>query len=240
MFSISANSLPTIRTYQAAYDFWDTAKIQDSQFRALNSKRKADTSKRVWSPDEGKTIRFRYHHTDMVEYAADTLTITFWDSVSSVIFASELTPFGIRIYSHRGNMCVNEMFPKLSSLVFHLENSQWVVDPDTVQPQHRVVVDRKISAQVGRQLRPFLKYREARAALAGVRLPTGDAMPHHWLSNHVLTGINDETRWPLLFDQARHVSARSLHRALVACEGGVSKVPLLIGQLPTKSVYDGL
>lgn len=240
MFAISANSLPTIRTYQAAYDFWNTAKIQDSQFRALNPKRKSDTSKRVWSPDYGKTIRFRYHHTDVVEYTADTLAITFWDSVSSVIFASELTPFGIRIYSHRGNMCVNEMFPKLSSLVFRLKNSQWVVDPDTVQPQHRVVIDRKVSTQVSRQLRPFLKYREARAAFAGVRLPTGDAMPHHWLSNHVLTGVNDETRWPLLFDQVQHVSAQSLHRALVARNGGVSKVLLPLGQLPTKSVYDGL
>jgi len=240
MFAVSANSLPTIRTYQAAYDFWDTAKVQEGQFRALNSKRKADTSKRVWSPDEGKTIRFRLYYTDLVEYTESTVNITCYDSVSSVIFASELTPFGIRIYSHRGNMCVNGMFPKLSSLVFHLKNSQWVVDPDTVQPQHRVVVDRKISAQVSRQLRPFLKYREARAALAGVRLPTGGAPPHHWLRNQVFVSLNDETEWAQLFEQVRHVSAQSLHRALVACEGGVSHVPLPIGQLPTKSVYDGL
>ncbi len=239
MFSISASSLPTIRTYQAAYDFWNTAKIQDSQFRALNPKRKSDTSKRVWSPDEGKTIRLRLHHTDLVEYTESTVSITCYDSWSSCIFIDELAPHEIQARLHRNCMWVNNMQARERALVFNKTERGYEVDPATVMPQYRIEADRKIITQVSKQLKTFLDYRDARAALEGVRLATGVMR----MARYSFCALRDHHAnpelWPRLYDETRHVAADVMRREMVCFEDGLKKVPLPIGQRPTKSVYDG-
>ena len=239
MFLISASSLPTIRTHQQAYSFWNTAKIQDSQFRALNPKRKSDTSKRVWSPDEGKTIRLRLHHTDVVEYTESTVSITCYDSASSVIFVDELAPYEIQARMHRGSMWINSMQARERALVFNKTERGYEVDPATVMPQYRIEADRKIITQISKRLKPFLDYRAARAALEGTRLATG-AMRMSHRSLCVLQNCHaDPELWPRLYDETRHVAADVMHREMVCFEDGLKKVPLPIGRRPTKSVYDG-
>lgn len=243
MFSISRNSLPTIQTYQQACEFWINAKPQDAPYRALNPNNKRDTSKRVWSPDEGKTICFRFHRTDLVEYAEDRITIRGWNSVSSAIFINELTPYGISAHgsSHNSEFRVNNMRPGADGVVFRrLAVHLYEVDPKTVLPDYQIVVDRKIVARASKALRPFFKYRAARAVLTGQRRPTGNLPPMQWLRDYIVAHHADETRFCDLYERVAVISNQVIHRELVAYWGGVSRIKLPLGQIPTKSVYDVL
>lgn len=239
MYAISANSLPTIRTHQQAQSFWTTAPKQDGYFRALNPKRKSDSSKRIWSPDDGKTIRFRLHHTDLVEYTESTVSVTCYDSQSSIIFVGELAPHEIRAHNYRGGMWVNRMQPADRALVFNKTEKGYEVDKSTVSPQYKIVTDKKISLEVSKLLRPFLKYRAARAALHRQRLPTGPMRPLPWLVDQLIRDLVKEEAWSDLYVATGSVSAEAMHRELVWRAVGIKKDELPIGVMPTKSVYDG-
>ena len=223
---------------EKAREVWANGKVRDGQFRALNPRNPYDSTKRVWSPDEGKTIRFRFHHTDLVEYTDTTVRVRVYDSNSSATFADMLTPYGIRARSYQGSMWVNSMQPATDALVFVKTGDKYEVEPNTVMPQYKVVVDKKISAQVQKRLRPFLQYRRARAALEHQRQATGD-MRAHW---NLISGLEEHCTnpmtWPRLYEQFLQVSDAVLHRELVARAGGVEKVPLPIGVLPVRSKYD--
>lgn len=175
----------------------------------------------------------------MVEYTESTVSITCYDSVSSVTFVDELAPHEIQARLHRGSMWVNNMQPLKSALVFNKTERGYEVDPATVMPQYRIEADRKIMLQVSKSLRPFLDYRDARAALEGARLATGvmRMLPNSlWLLQRSLA--NPEL-WPTLYNETRHVAADVMHREMVSFEGGLKKVLLPVGRRPTKSVYDG-
>lgn len=193
----------------------------------------------MWSPDDGKTIRFRLHHTDLVEYTPITVSITCYDSVSSVIFVDELAPYEIQARLHRGSMWVNNMQPVKSALVFYKTEQGYEVDPTTVMPQYRIEADRKIVVQVSKQLKPFLKYREARATLHGERVATGQMRMTRRSLSVLRESYTNPELWPSLYDETQHVAADVMHREMVSFEGGLTRVLLPIGQRPTKSVYDG-
>lgn len=234
MFTISRNSLPMIQTYDQAVKFWENAKPQDGLYRALGRKR--DTSKRVWSPDEGKSIYFRFHHTDLVKYhAPDQVEITAWDSVSSSIFVNELTPYGISMYSIRGVMRINKMVPRESSIRFTFVDDQWRPNLEDVRQEYRLVPDYKIAARVRKQLEPFRKYQLARAALEGGLIRIYPILNHRLPS---LSEFANPERWPLLYDQLRAVAFESVRRALIVEQGGVKEEPLPPGEIPLKSVFD--
>lgn len=231
-FSISSRNLPRIRTYQQAVDFWKEAPVQDGLFRTLNTKR--DTSKRVWSPDDGKTIRFRFHHTDLVEYTEEWINITFWNSVSSGIFIDCLSP--LRTANSISDMRVNGVKPELSSVRFRFEKNEWVPFPEDMQQEYKVVVDRKIAAAVRKRLAPFENYRRARAALEG-RKPryTQSAYIPPWLE---LERFEDPAFWPQTYLTAERCAPTALARRLIVNAGGVRREPLPLGVAPSKSVYD--
>ena len=175
----------------------------------------------------------------MVEYTESTVSITCYDSTSSVIFASELTPYEIQVRLHRGSMWVNNMQARERALVFNKTERGYEVDPETVMPQYRIEADRKIITQISKRLKPFLDYRDARAAFEGTRLATG-AMRMSHRSLCVLQNCHaDPELWPRLYDETRHVAADVMRREMVCFEDGLKKVPLPIGRRPTKSVYDG-
>jgi hypothetical protein len=167
------------------------------------------------------------------------VSITCWNSPSSVIFVGELAPHEIQARMHRGSMWVNNMQPVESALVFNKTERGYEVDPETVMPQYRIEADRKIITQVSKQLKPFLDYRDARAALEGARLATGVMR----MARHSFCALRDHHAnpelWPRLYDETRHVAADVMRREMVCFEDGLKKVPLPIGRRPTKSVYDG-
>lgn len=206
-------------------------------FRALNPKNPRDTSKRVWSPDGGMTIRFRYHHTDLVTYTANTLTITPWGSLSSVIFINELAPSSI---CARGSECcrINGMRAQRDALLFRLVGGQWVVDSLTVEQEKQTVVDRKVVTRVAKQLRPFIQYRRARDALTGREQFSGAVRVHWTLVAQLEAQHADPTAWPHLYERLAHLPDIALIREFVAHQGGVKTEPLPVGVPPRKSVYD--
>lgn len=175
----------------------------------------------------------------MVEYTESTVGITCYDSVSSGTFVDELAPHEIQARLHRGSMWVNNMQPVKSALVFNKTERGYEVDPATVMPQYRIEADRKIITQISKRLKPFLDYRAARAALEGTRLATG-AMR---MARYSFCALRDHHAnpelWPRLYDETRHVAADVMRREMICFENGLKKVPLPIGQRPTKSVYDG-
>lgn len=202
----------------------------------MNPRNPYDNSKRVWSPDDGKTIRFRFHNTDLVEYTDDTLTITFWDSASSIVFVNELAP--VDAHSYRGSMWVQRMQPVRSELLFRRVGTDYEVDLSTVAPQYKVVADRKIVARVSKQLRPFLDYRRARAALEGKRGVTASTRAHPNIVDAVEQALRSPDHWLAAYERAFYVSDSVLLRELVTRAGGIEKIPLPVGVLPVKSVYN--
>lgn len=223
---------------ETARKVWANGKVQDGRFRALNPRNPRDSSKRVWSPDEGKTVCFRFHHTDLVEYTDTTVKVRVYDSNSSVTFVDMLTPYDIQARSYQGSMWVNRMQPATDALVFVKTGDKYEVEPDTVMPQYKVTIDKKISGQVQKRLRPFLQYRRARAALEGWRLWAGGVRPA-WSVVEALVELHGRPGgWPALYERLIDVSDIGMHRELVARAGGVEKVPLPIGVLPVRSKYD--
>lgn len=232
MFAISARSLPTIRTYEAAVQFWEKAVVQDGLYRALNTKR--DTAKRVWSPDNGKTIKFRLRYTDLVVYySSEMIEITLWNSVSSAIFVNELTPCGICMQSFSGVMRVNRMLARHSGIRFNKVNDEWRPVLEDVQGEYKTLVDKKIAAQAVRLLKPFKQYREARRAIeGGVRFDNSQKIyldPQEFESTEA---------WPRLYEQLNRHSFESVTRSVVAALGGLKEDPVPPGTIPPKSVYD--
>lgn len=167
------------------------------------------------------------------------MSITCYDSVSSIIFVDKLTPYEIQTRMHRGSIWINSMQAREHALMFNKTERGYEVDPATVMPQYRIEADRKIITQISKRLKPFLDYRAARAALEGTRLATG-AMRMSHRSLYVLQNCHaDPELWPRLYDETRHVAADVMRREMVCSEDGLKKVPLPIGRRPTKSVYDG-
>lgn len=174
----------------------------------------------------------------MVEYTKNTVSITCYDSISSVVFVDELAPHEIQARLSKSNMWINNMQPLKGALVFNKTERGYEVDPTTVMPQHRIEIDRKISVQVSRQLRPFLKYREARNALQGVRAATGQVRMTRLSLDACLEHFANPEMWPVLYDDTRYVTDDVIRHEMTVYSDGVKKVPLPIGQRPTKSVYD--
>ena len=99
-FSIQANLLPSIRSYNKALDQYNGAipfNRSSSSTRYLASR--SDITKLVWKDNATQDINFRYHNTEVVTWHADnTVTIEVgYDSMSTRVFASRLSGHDVTI-----------------------------------------------------------------------------------------------------------------------------------------------
>lgn len=239
MFALNPNSLPTIRSYEAALNFWKAAEPhKDPRFRQLHPRRRNDTSKAVWSPDDGKTIHFRYHHTDVVTYTKNSILVRTWHSRSTCIFANELLPNSFHCRMNlKGYMLVNEIQPVGDSLCFRKRGDSWQVVKSQAKPQFQTVVDRKKAAAVRKKYKPYLQWHAAAQALIGQRIPRWAPQARHF-DLTMLHGVHQPSMYPRIFERFKEYPAEGLlQRALVA-HRAVKKVRLPIGVMPRPSIYD--
>lgn len=230
--TINTSNLPRVCDYETALKVWEDAKPSRVEGkRCLNGRR--DTSKLVWK--EANSIHFRLHHTDVVTWTSpDSLAITFWDSVSTGLFAYCFLPRGFSITTTKSNMRVNGMLPKRSSIRFRRIDGKWLPDEDDVQREYRIVIDRKLAAAAQRKLKPYFAFRRARQAL------TNEVLRYATHDRYIdLSALLDE---PEKFAEHHKTlcsfSDEALLRSAAVCVGAVRKEPLPFGKVPTKSVYD--
>lgn len=164
MFAISGHNLPRAKTYEEAQRVWEESHQHDrfgDHYRGLVNKR--DTSKTVSNMDG--VYRFRYHHTDIVEYWKDLLVVRVHDSRSTVIFANRFLPSGIHAESIKGEMYVAQnghyYVPKKSSLEFRLKDGKWVLDEFTAHAFDVFTLDKSLAAKIRTKLKPLRERRDA-------------------------------------------------------------------------------
>lgn len=184
MFAIHGNLLPGCSTYAGAVKVWEEAhqhSCMPQGWRGLKDKR--DTSKLVTKTADGE-VRFRYHHTDLVEWRPDRLIVRTYDSQSSVIFTNCFLPPGMLARSIGGEMYIMHKGLAYQAADRHLlfkYDGQWSVDEDTVARFTTEVVDKKKAYRVRKVVQPFVDWRESMQRL-GVpishprRVSTYDAM----------------------------------------------------------------
>ncbi len=233
-FSIDIRNLPHVRSYADALNTWERAiKVKDPDWRHLNSKR--DSSKRIRLIHN--VVSFRYHSTDVVKWhAQDHVEVTFWDSVSTGLFASCFLPPGIRV-DKSDPMIVNGMRPQWSSINFRLVECEWRPDLDDVRVEYQVVADPKKVHAAQKRAREYLKYRRARWALEGRPEMFADDYVM-FVRRHIGQLMEPPNAFPEVHRMLHAVSDTLILRAAAVNAGAVTKEPLPLGQRPTKSVYD--
>lgn len=172
MFAFDGRGIPHAHTYEAAKKVWEDAPLSSLDgWRGLKNKR--DTTKVVRNRDG--VFDFRYHRTDVVTWYKDLITIRFYDSISTINFASCYLPLGINARSHKGDMYVeqdgNWYVPKKGVLEFRPKNGKWMVDTDLVHRHERYVLDKKRAAEIRKLLGPFREYRDAVTRLRQAHAP---------------------------------------------------------------------
>lgn len=240
MMAINGSNLPWIDTYAKAVSFYEQATPQGDGWRALHTKR--DTSKRV-RMDDG-VVKFRFHHTDLVEYRSPTeILIRPWDSVSSGIFIYRLSPF--MPSSSRCGMRINGMQPAHSIIRFTHNGDQWKPDLSTVLQEHRFEIVRGPAGPHTQWAKRFWKMHDAAMLLMGKRpsLSTNTLDSHGHIEFVQRYAHRTDDEW---FAQAhkeaagdwRAIRRPQLLRAAAVLDGRVVRRPLPIGEMPPKSVYD--
>ena len=236
MFAISASSLPSVRCYADAKRVADRAPLNHS----INPRNKRDTSKTVWV--DGERITFKFHRSALVIYESPTcLKINPWGSRSSVIFVNELVPRSIWMTQHSGVVRVNDMQDLGNGIRFNLVGGEWVVDPSTVRGEHQVVLDRSVKCPARAEFSRFLRYKAARERLAPCAVNHSGRISRYLspVVQDIWFGKSGEGQ-PMesIYEQVKGYPTLALQRAFnVAC-GAVKRVPIPLGSIPKKSVYD--
>lgn len=236
MYSISASSLPSVRCYADAKRVAEKAPLNHS----INPRNKRDTSKTVWV--DGERITFKFHRTALVIYESPTrLKINPWDSRSSVIFVNELVPQSIWMTQRSGVVRINGMQDLGNGIRFNLVGGEWVVDPSTVREEHQLVLDRSVKCPARAEFNRFLRYKDARERLAPCTVNHSRFASRYLpptIQNIWFGKAGEERTMESIYEQVKGYPTLALQRAFnVAC-GAVKRVPVPLGSIPKKSVYD--
>lgn len=243
MFGIHAHLLPACDTYEGAIHIFEKAH-QHARFepgwRGLKDKR--DTSKTVFKTADG-TVRFRYHHTDLVSWAPDELRVATWSSRSSVDFTDRFLPAGVFARSKGGAMYIVQdghyYAAGAGPIVFNKLGGEWVVDPKTVARHGEFVIDRKKAARVRKVLKPFMDWTASIDRLTNPGFRQARVMYHEvgrLLQDAFREGTLHEQHYPALRDSLVTHSATFLAECYVLA-GAVTTSVAPLGQLPKKSPY---
>lgn len=169
-FSISTRHLPSIRTYQAAEAFFLRTKPWrggDPEIRPLG--RRGDSSKTIRKYHEAYCLYL--HRTALVTYWPDHVVLKVYDSQSSIIFAGQFAPNGVRAISHFGDMwyaiCTEDgtHYYDNEVMLHPVRAGVWRVEGERRTATQKVL-DLKRAAEVRKRLKPFLQWQAATMKVA--------------------------------------------------------------------------
>lgn len=230
MFRIHITSLPRVRSYADALHVVENAKDQDSGWKALNPKRKSDTSKRVRK--DGERVIFRFHRTDVVTWhSPNHIEIAYFDSLSTACFIDELTPLSARM--HRGELYVEGVAPRSKTVHFYHEHGRWTPDEGDVMLHFEFRVDRKRAAEIRKIINPVIEFRQAYKRMYPNLEPAsfGEHVVLALLDNPPKDDVELAKLLPSLPTDDQIIATAFTHK------GAVKKIPLPLGTLPKPSKW---
>lgn len=241
MFAIDTRLLPCVGSYQDAVALFEKLPEPKTPL-AFNEKllkgRTRDYTKRIRRTADG--VRFIYHATTLVHYhAEDHITITHHSSVSSRMFIDCFLPKGMWTRGFRDETAINGYLSKKGVTDWYFRDGQWQPDPNDVQAQYKLRLNRAKAAKIKDHIMPFLEWRDGLEALQGRREVVRSLVtPRYAIENLLLadtpldTGRFGEFRRPITSS-----ASDVLHMAYVV-GGAVEQILLPPGHLPLKSTWD--
>lgn len=234
MFGLTGRNLPRVRSYQDALRLWDRAVVRPDGSRAIASKR--DSSKVMDRRDD--TIIFRYHQTDVVKWHSPTrITITYFDSNSTVVFIDAFSPPGIDARMVSRELYVNGVARKHASVTFRLVNGTWHPDEEDVEIKTQIVLDRKRAAEIRKHFKPLLEWRDGMSRLKNETMVS--TRNDVWISPvDAILALREMTTKDFMV-HARLLPKDETTLAYAYARGGaLTRQPLPVGVVPTKTKWD--
>lgn len=244
MFRIHRNLLPSCNSYEGAVRVFEDAHQVASfgGWRGLKDRR--DSSKLVLKMGDG-SVKFRFHHTDLVTWMADKIGISTYDSQNSVVFTNQFLPPGMYARSIRGEMyiCHKGMtyMPQHGSLVFNRVGNQWVVDESKVMRWSTETLDRKAAARVRKVMKPFIDYRDCVDKICGPyygEFMYGKYDLYESLKVSIARGFIPEDHFPLLLKC--EVRRDDFLQNCYVLGGAVKRDQLPLGEVRKSTPYKNL
>lgn len=239
MFAINPHTLPSVDSYQKAVALFERlpeAKNLTPDEKLLKG-RTRDYSKRVHR--SGGLVSFIYYHMPLVQWHSnDRITIVHHDSVSSRLFIDCFLPGGMWVRSHRGATVINDCVAKNGLSNWYYRDGRWQPDPNDIQVQYKMRLNRKKANEIKDRVMPFIEWRDGLNALQGRR--PENYRPNRFTLQRLLKetpGCRTSYEW---FRGGISVRADELLHMLYVVGDAVERVPLPLGELPPKSQWDGL
>lgn len=238
MFSIDASTLPSVSSYQGAINLFEKLPEPKTPLQHNEKLLKGvarDRAKRIRR--SAGTVSFIYHDTPLVSWhGEDRLTVIHHSSVSSRAFIDRFLPKGMWVRGYRGATAVNGYLAKNGPTDWYLRNGNWQPDPNDVQAQYKLRLNRKKAEEIKAHVMPFLEWRDGLNALQG-------EAASHWRPTPPLFAIKEllDDKDPWRYSRLRpHIQAKAEEVLNMAYSvgGAVEHILLPPGELPAKGTWD--
>lgn len=241
MFSIDPRTLPSVGSYQEAVALFE--RLPEPKNSMLDEKLlkgvTRDHDKRIRY--SGGTVSFIYHHTPLVQWhSGDRITIVHHDSVSSRLFIDRFLPKGMWVRSHRGATVINNCVAKKGLSDWYYRNGRWQPEPNDIQVQYKMRLNRKRANEIKDRVMPFIEWRDGLNALQNKLPGYFVSSPPRSTLQHLLDQEPDCRDFYTRFREEIGTEREELLRMLYAVGGAVERTPLPLGELPPRGQWDDL
>lgn len=244
MFTIHARLLPQARSYNEAWAVYESAhKYPRSSSNARGLKDARDTTKTVFI-ERGEEVCFQLHNTVVVRWSPENVRVGFYDSSSTVVFANQFLPNGMRAITHKREMYIacSGMYyvPKRGEMDFRFIDGLWTPDPTQVHRTDTTAMDHKRAARIRQILKPFMDWKMSIDRLKG-GAPTAFLKAEGYALLRTALHIEelDQIYWPSLVSYGAAADPDFMKQCYVL-GGAVTKVQAPFGSLPKPTPYENL